>query len=151
STSGAETSKAQKITLIGTWYAHSVPIPNGGGSFSTGVAATNPGWSIRGRWFTDGAAECVLGSALARRLGIAIGQNVTLHAGAQSVQTSVVGIVSAGGQEDDAVLAPLAIAQQLSGEPGRYRRLLVSALTKPADAFSERDPRTMTADEYERW
>ena len=46
---------------------------------------------------------------------------------------------------------PWQIAQDLAGRPGQYRRLLVSALTKPADAFSERDPATMTPVEYDRW
>ena len=63
----------------------------------------------------------------------------------------VTGIVSTGTQEDDAVLAPLEIAQQLSDHSGQYRSLLVSALTKPEDSFSERDPRSMTPAEYERW
>ena len=45
----------------------------------------------------------------------------------------------------------LQIAQDLAGRPGQYRRLLVSALTKPADTFSERDPATMTPVEYDRW
>ncbi len=56
--------------------------------------------------------------ALARRAGIAAGQTLELRAGDRSVQLLVTGIVSTGGQEDDAVLAPLAIAQQLSGKPG---------------------------------
>jgi putative ABC transport system permease protein len=45
----------------------------------------------------------------------------------------------------------LQVAQSLAGRPGHYRRLLVSALTKPADAFSERDPSSMTPVEYDRW
>jgi putative ABC transport system permease protein len=35
--------------------------------------------------------------------------------------------------------------------PGRYRRLYVSALTKPEDDFARRDPKTMNPDEFERW
>ena len=64
---------------------------------------------------------------------------------------TITGIVSTGGREDNAILAPLEIAQDLAGRPGRYRSLLVSALTKPADAFSQRDPKTMTPTEYDRW
>jgi putative ABC transport system permease protein len=141
----------EKVTLIGTWYRHDVQIPDGGGTFSTGVAATNPYWGMEGRWFGDGANESVVGTALARRAGIAVGQTIVLHAGNQTAQPVVVGIVSSGGQEDEAVLAPLSLAQQLSDRPGQYRRLLVSALTKPEDAFSQRDPRQMTAVEFDRW
>ncbi len=145
---GAQDSRA---TLIGTWYRHDVPVPNNGGVFSTGVSATSPGWSVEGRWFNDGAQESVVGVALARRAGIAIGQTWQAVVGDRTAPLLVVGIVSTGGAEDESVLAPLAIAQQLSGRPGQYRRLLVSALTKPEDAFSQRDPQTMTPADFDKW
>ena len=140
-----------RTTLIGTWYRHNVAVPNGGGVFSTGVASTNPGWQIQGRWFSDDAAEAVVGTSLARRGGIRSGQTLEIRAGDSSLQLSVTGILSTGGQEDDAILAPVAIAQQLSGKSGQYRRLLVSALTKPEDAFSQRDPKSMNPAEFDRW
>jgi putative ABC transport system permease protein len=62
-----------------------------------------------------------------------------------------VGILDSGGPEDDAVLIPLAIAQQLANKPGHYRKLYVSALTKPEDAFAKRDPKTFTPKEYDTW
>jgi putative ABC transport system permease protein len=142
---------ANAATLIGTWYSHDVQIPNDGGTFRTGVATTNPWWHVQGNWFHDGAAECVIGASLARRLSIAVGQMLAVRAGGHTARLRVVGIVSAGGQEDDAVLAPLEIAQQLSDRPGQYRRLLVSALTKPEDTFSQRDPANMAPEEYDRW
>lgn len=152
----AATGGSPSVTLIGTWYRHNVPVPaigekSGATAFSTGISATDPGWRIAGRWFGDDAAECVVGAALARRLGIAAGQSLAVRAGQQVSTLTVTGIVSTGTQEDDAVLAPLSVAQQLSGHPGAYRSLLVSALTKPEDSFSERDPRSMTPVEYERW
>lgn len=140
-----------RTTLIGTWYRHDVPVPNGGGVFSTGVAATNPGWQIQGRWFSDDATEGVVGANLARRGGIETGQSLEIQAGGASQQLIVTGILSTGGQEDDAILAPLEIAQRLSGKSGQYRRLLVSALTKPEDAFSQRDPRSLNPAEFDRW
>ena len=142
---------ASRTTLIGTWYRHNVAVPSGGGIFSTGVAATNPGWQVEGRWFGDDTAEAVVGANLARRGGIRPGQSMEVRAGDASSQLTVTGILSTGGQEDDAVLVPLAIAQQLSGKPGQYRRLLVSALTKPEDTFSQRDPRSMNPAEFDRW
>ena len=39
----------------------------------------------------------------------------------------------------------------MSGHRGQYRRLFVSALTKPEDSFSQRDPARMTPVEYDRW
>jgi len=63
----------------------------------------------------------------------------------------VTGIISTGGSEDDAVVAPIAIAQQIADKPGQYRKLYVSALTKPEDSFAKRDPKTFTPAEYDRW
>lgn len=147
---GTGTGAARPVTLVGTWYRHDLPLP-GEGTFSTGVAVTDPWWKIEGRWFGDGAAECVVGRELARRSGFTVGRQIVFEAEGRTAQLTVVGIVSTGGQEDDAVLAPLRVAQALSNRPGQYRRVLVSALTKPEDAFSRRDPSTMTPTEFDRW
>jgi putative ABC transport system permease protein len=149
--SGDGNGAGQNVVLIGTWYRHDVTIPKGGGTFATGVASTNPWWHVDGRWFGENVAECIVGSALARRANIAVGQTLEVKADGNTMQLRVVGIVSTGGQEDDAILAPLAAAQQLSNRPGQYRRLLVSALTKPEDAFSRRNPSSMTPTEFENW
>ena len=151
STTGSARNGALRTTLIGTWYRHGVPVPNGGGSFSTGVANTDPGWHIDGRWFSDDSSEAVVGANLARRRGIRAGQTLDIRAGDANSQLLVTGIISTGGQEDDAIIAPLEVAQQLSGKAGQYRRLLVSALTKPEDAFSQRDPKSMNPEEFDRW
>jgi putative ABC transport system permease protein len=63
----------------------------------------------------------------------------------------VTGILSSGGPEDDAVIAPLDFVQQLAGKSGQYRKLYVSALTKPEDGFARRDPKSFTPAEYDRW
>ncbi len=148
---GTAAQAAQKVILIGTWYRHDVTVPKGGGTFTTGVSATNPWWHVDGRWFAEDAAECVVGSALARRANIAVGQTLEVRAGEHTAQLRVVGIISTGGPEDDAVLTPLSTAQQLSNRPGEYRRLLVSALTKPEDTFSRRNPASMSPVEFESW
>jgi len=136
--------------LLGTWYSHSVSIPTGG-AFTTGISATAPFWHIEGRWFSDASQEGVVGVDLAQRLHLRPGSKVKVDAGGRTHTLTIAGIVSTGGREDNAILAPLEIAQDLAGRPGGYRRLLVSALTKPADAFSQRDPTTMTPAEYDRW
>jgi putative ABC transport system permease protein len=136
--------------LIGTWYSHSVSVPDEH-PFTTGISATDPWWRVDGRWFSDAAEEGVAGAALAQRLNLRAGSKVKINAGGKSRTLTITGIVSTGGREDNSILAPLEIAQDLAGRPGVYRRLLVSALTKPADAFSERDPSTMTPVEYDRW
>ena len=141
---------AMPATLIGTWYQHAVPVPDGT-QFTTGAAATHPWWKIRGRWFGDNSSECVMGAALAARAQIQPGDNLEISAGVKNAKLMVVGIVSTGGAEDQSILAPLSRAQELAGEPGKFRQLLVSALTKPEDAFAQKDPSSMTPTEYDRW
>jgi putative ABC transport system permease protein len=159
----SENTAPARTMLIGTWNAKEVPVPDGT-TFKTGVSVTHPWWKIRGRWFRDGAKECVIGAALAQTMtGIVLGKviyvrNETAGDSAQDRSTrakgtalEVVGIVSTDDAEDKAVLAPLEIAQNIAAHPGKFRQLFVSALTKPADAFSERDPLKMTPTEYDRW
>jgi putative ABC transport system permease protein len=139
-----------ETTLVGTWFRHPVPVA-GESPFVTGLEATHPWWHAEGNWFHDGAAECVLGRTLAERLGIKPGQELALRSGPGQVTVRVTGIVSTGESEDGAVVGPLSLAQQLANRPGDYRRLLVSAFTKPEDDFARQDPGRMTGDEYERW
>ncbi|MGB6597031.1 MAG: ABC transporter permease, partial [Candidatus Acidiferrum sp.] len=53
--------------------------------------------------------------------------------------------------EDDSVIVPISVTQEIADKPGQYRTLYVSALTKPEDDFARRDPKTMKPDEVERW
>jgi len=147
---GAKGSSNGHEELIGTWYSHSVAVPDGS-AFTTGISATDPWWHIDGRWFSDDSEEAVAGVGLAQRWKLRAGSKIIVDAGGRSQALTIAGIVSTGGREDNSILAPLKIAQGLAGRPGEYRRLLVSALTKPADAFSQRDPASMTPAEYDRW
>jgi putative ABC transport system permease protein len=137
-------------TLVGTWYAHPVAVPDGT-TFTTGVKRTHPWWRIEGKWFDDGQPECVVGQALAMQLHVQPGDRLAVRAGGRTLSLQVTGLLSSGGAEDDAIVAPLEMAGSLAGHPGQFRRLLVSALTKPEDAFGRSDPRTLSPDEYERW
>jgi putative ABC transport system permease protein len=142
-------------TLIGTWYDHEVPVPDGT-TFKTGLSFTQPSWKIDGRWFADGADEAVVGGSLAASdpNDFAVGKTIQVAKTAATPVTQslmITGLVSTGGAEDDAILVPLSLAQNISGHAGEYRQLLVSALTKPADALAMRDPSSLTPAEYDRW
>jgi putative ABC transport system permease protein len=162
-----------QIPLIGTWAANRVPLPDGG-VFVTGIAKTNPWFHVEGKWFSDegrieriemppmghsylpALPECVVGEKLAARRNIRAGDKVVVSAAtagnSQNMEScDVTGILSSGGPEDEALLMPLASVQKLAAKPGQYRKLYVSALTKPEDDFARRDPKTMKADEFERW
>jgi putative ABC transport system permease protein len=145
-------------TVIGTWVNHEVKIPDGT-TYRTGIEHTNPWWQItQGRWFVEGKKECVVGSAFARKHGVrnrplAPGFHLTAYTpdGHPGPVLEIVGVADTGGPEDEAVIVPLVLAQQLDGKPGMYRRLYVSALTKPEDAFARKDPKTMTPAEFDTW
>jgi putative ABC transport system permease protein len=145
-----------KVSLVGTWAGHAISLPDGS-VYSTGIEKTNPWWHISGRWFGDSTTECVVGMRLAKRLGLFVGSKlITIEEKegtdfASSRELAVVGLLETDGPEDDAIVAPLAIAQQLAQKPSEYRKLYVSALTKPEDAFAKRDPKTFTPAEYDRW
>jgi putative ABC transport system permease protein len=145
-----------KVQLVGTWVGHSVPLADGS-TFETGIGRTNPWWHVQGRWFVESANECVVGTHLAKRLGLKVGDKLTVIEEKERTDVSdthelgVVGILETGGSEDEAAIVPLSLAQALAKKPGQYRKLYVSALTKPEDEFARRDPRTMKPDELERW
>ncbi len=144
-----------RTTMVGTWYEHEVPVPDGT-SFETGLKSTNPSWQIQGRWFRDGTNEVVIGAALAARnpAAFSVGKQIQVtQGGASNLAPTLVitGIATTGDTEDNAILVPLSFAQEYSGHPGQFRTLFISALTKPADALAERDPKSLTPTEYDRW
>jgi len=137
--------------LIGAWSNHPVTLPDGR-DFLTGLDETNPWWRVDGSWFQDGAGECIVGKAFADRNAVIIGSPLYLAtSSSDGLSLRVTGIFTGDGSDDNAVVTSLSIVQQYVGRPGQYRRLYVSALTKPEDDFARRDPATMKPDELERW
>jgi putative ABC transport system permease protein len=61
------------------------------------------------------------------------------------------GILEAGGAEDNEILAPLGAVQKFAGLEGKVRRVEVSALTKPEDAFARADVTKLSAKDFDRW
>lgn len=148
----ASNGASAKTTLIGTWSDKSVPIPDGT-TYQTGIGKTNPWWHVEGNWFTDNAHQCVVGVTFAKRHALKAGDTLQIRTPdqADALPLQIVGILTTGGPEDEAVVASIKTAQQLAARPGVYRRLYVSALTKPEDAFAKRDPKSMTPAEFDRW
>jgi putative ABC transport system permease protein len=137
--------KTENLTLLGTYFAK--PISFGKEEFKTGVRSTHPWWKVSGAWPDDFSRDVLLGERLAARLSFKDGDSV----GLSGRKLRVSGILSTGGAEDDEVVAPIAVAQEIIGKPGAVRRVYVSALTKPEDAFARRDPRSMSGAIYDRW
>ena len=147
-------SGAKDVTLIGTYF--NKPLSFGRQDFTTGVRITHPWWRVscgNGKespncgWPSDDSQNVLLGERLATRLNQKPGDKLDVD----GRQLAISGILSTGATEDDQIVAPLALAQQILGRPGAVRRVYVSALTKPQDAFATRDPKTMTPEVYDRW
>ncbi len=140
-------SDAKDVTLLGTYFNKALSF--GKDEFTTGVRITHPWWKVLcgnpGEfpgcgWPDDSSQNILVGERLASKLDKQAGN--TLDVAGRHLTIS--GILSTGGAEDDQIVAPLALAQQILGKPGAVRRVYVSAMTKPPDALSVRDPKTIT-------
>ncbi|HWY56403.1 MAG TPA: ABC transporter permease [Terriglobales bacterium] len=139
------TGAATNLTLLGTYFSKRLIF--GKEDFATGVRITHPWWKVQGAWPDDNSSDVLLGESLAARLGRKAGGEIEIS----GQPHRIVGILSTGGAEDNQIVAPLALAQQILGKPGAVRRLYVSAMTKPEDALARRDPKSMNPEMYDRW
>jgi putative ABC transport system permease protein len=143
----------EDATLIGTYF--NKPLHFGKEDFTTGVRNTHPWWKVscggdesaKCSWPADDSQNVLLGERLATKLKLKPGEAIDVA----GRQLPISGILSTGGSEDYQIVAPLALAQQIIGRPGAVRRVYVSALTKPQDAFAVQDPNTMTPEVRDRW
>jgi putative ABC transport system permease protein len=133
------------VTVLGTYFAR--PIQYGKETFVTGVRTTHPWWKVQGTWPADDSQDVLLGEHLAEKLGRKSGEEIYLGGQAHKIS----GILSTGTAEDNEVVAPLPVAQQILGKPGAVRRVYVSAMTKPEDELARRDPRNMNPEMFDRW
>ncbi len=137
--------KGERVELLGTYFAK--PVADGTDSVTEGVRTTHPWWKVAGEWPKDDSREVLAGETLARRLGLKPGDQLDVS----GRELRVSGILTAGGAEDQDVVAPLNVAQEILGRPGAVRRVFVSALTKPEDELARRDPKSMNPELYDRW
>ncbi len=135
----------QSVSLLGTYFSKKLTF--GTDDFVTGVRITHPWWKVEGAWPEDASTDVLLGQRLSQRFGLRAGNSITVNG--QNHRVS--GVLSSGGPEDDQIVAPLALAQQILGRPGVVRRVYVSALTKPEDALARRNPKSMGPEMYDRW
>ena len=164
------TINGHSAVLVGSWFDKPVQVDKGQ-VFRTGLKELHPAWKVQGGWLTEdetaGSARCLVGTRLAKRLGVQPGQTISIQVAdsshndsgqgigavqaASKLQLVVHGLLDTGGPEDDQLFAPLAAVQRAANLDGRIRRVEVSALTKPEDAFGRSDVTKMNAEEFERW
>jgi putative ABC transport system permease protein len=136
---------ATGLTLLGTYFSKHLTF--GKEDFTTGVRVTHPWWKVQGAWPDDNSQDVLLGETLAAKVGRKAGDEIEVAGQTHRVS----GVLSTGGAEDNEIVAPLVLAQQILGKPGAVRRLYVSALTKPEDALARRDPKSMNPEMFDRW
>jgi putative ABC transport system permease protein len=139
------TANGGSLTLIGTYFSKKLTF--GKEEFTTGVRITHPWWKVQGGWPDDDSQDVLLGENLAAKLDLKAGDQIQISGGSHRVS----GILSAGGSENNQIVAPLGLAQVILGKPGAVRRVYVSALTKPEDALAKRDPKSMNSEMFDRW
>ena len=160
-----------QAVVTGTWFHRDLQLPKGASmitglgqtatsslseSFATGVRHIAPWWQVEGEWPETGDTEGALaGVSLARRLGLKLGDSMTVKGVAEERLLKVKGILSAGGFEDDQLFVDLPVAQVLHGISKGASRVLVSALTLPEEKLATdirgKRPEDMTPKEYEKW
>lgn len=134
----AATIDGRPVTLLGTWFEHSVAGEDG--DWVTGLRALRPTWTLAGRWPREESDELVLGRDLAARLGLGPGRSVEIAIDGRARRLVVTGVITAGGRDDGRAWAPLETVQSLSGRTGQADRVWVSALVRPGPAGPEPDP-----------
>ena len=156
------TLEGQPVVVMGSWFEKALTVDKSE-VFVTGLEKLHPTWRITGQWPADSDARgALVGRRLAERLNLHPGQALTFVASADgnsqpspapssTVQFMVRGILETGGPEDNQVLAPLASVQRWAGLEGKVRRIEISALTKPEDAFARSDVSRLTGEEFDRW
>jgi putative ABC transport system permease protein len=150
----------QRVVVIGSWFEKTLPVDKSE-VFVTGLEKLHPTWKISGQWpADDDAGGALVGRRLAERLNLHPGQALTFAAAIKgnappaptlSAEFVVRGILETGGPEDNEVLAPLASVQRWAGLEGKVRRIEISALTKPEDAFARSDVSRLAGVEFDRW
>ncbi len=138
-------SRTKPLIAVGLWFKHTLTY--GADSFTTGAPALHPWWKLNGVWPAESGAQAVAGTKLAASLGLHVGSTINVS----NQPTQITGIVSTGDEPDNQLLVPLAFAEQLANAPGAVRRVYVSAITKPEDAFARRDPDTLPPKQRDIW
>ena len=153
---GEVTVNGRDIQVLGTFFSQPVDIPDEEG-YQTGQRTVSPFWQVSGEWPqepTGDVPQTLVGHALARNSGWKVGDTLTLSAGHRTQTVVVSGILSSGGEEDNQLVMPLNVVQQLLNLQGKVQAIRVSALTVPENELSRRARENLdalNAEEYDLW
>ena len=148
-----------EVKLKGTWFNHHLDLPTGE-SLDAGVNSLRSWWDLdEGEWINEQDADkdenvAMVGTVLAKREGISVGDVIHVEGPAEDADLTVTGVFDAGGDEDEEIFAPLDLVQKVSNTDGYISSIEVSALTTPDNELAEKaakDPGSLTIAQYELW
>ncbi|MDO5695543.1 MAG: ABC transporter permease [Eubacteriales bacterium] len=146
--------KEKSVNLVGTWFDKYLKLSTGE-EVTTGMIHMKAWWTVDGEWLkTEDADGVMVGSILAQRDNIKIGDTLNLKTKKGSRDLTVRGIFNAGSSEDESLYANLSTVQEMTGLTGKVSKIEISAITTPDNDLAKKaaqDPRSLQPDEYETW
>ena len=144
----------ENITAVGTWFAKDMLLPTGE-NYTTGIKELKSWWHIDGAWPNDNAAEAIIGTKLAAKLNLNIGDTLNcVGKNGEAKAFRITGVVTGGGAEEEEVMIPLAFAQDMANLQGKVEEIEVSAITTPENELARKaaaDPKALSQAEYDIW
>lgn len=151
---GTVSVNGQNVNLTGTWFNYHMTLPTGD-AFDTGVEEMKSWWQIDGDWPKDNTNQVLVGQKLAESLQVKTGDSLSYRrADGTQGQFVIAGIVSGGGNEDNAILASLPVVQQALNLKGKVSEIEVSAITTPENDLARKaaaNPERLSQAEREIW
>ena len=145
--------QSQSIPFVGTFFNKQIPVPDES-DYRTGNKYISSFWKVTGKWPNDEKKQVLIGQRLASKKDWKIGQKITLEGKSGKQTVLITGILTDGSNDDNAIIAPLAITQLLLNMEGKVQSIKVSALTVPENALSKKageDLASLDSSEYDRW
>ena len=158
--------KATNVPIVGTWFAKTLHMDSGESTVA-GMNGMRSWWKINGTWPKDDSEQAMVGSALAAKLGVNVGDSVTLDktiaVGADDntnggtgktgkssternrVKVKIVGIFDSGDSDNSAIYMPSIAAQTLANLPNSIDKIEVKALTTPDNDLARKASKNPSA------
>lgn len=151
--SGQGGSEGADVLAAGVWFNKDVKLSTGE-STTLGVSTMRSWWKMEGSWPSDAASEAVVGTKLAKRLGVSQGETITVTGPRGEESLTVTGIYVSGDKDDQTFYAPLTGIQRITGHEGQVDEIEVKALTTPENDLSRKaaaNPAALSTAEWETW
>ncbi|MDO5732598.1 MAG: ABC transporter permease [Eubacteriales bacterium] len=143
----------ENCRVNGTWLSKSMKLSSGEEVY-TGLKSMRNWWQLEGDWPTEDESDAIMiGSELAERTGLSVGDEVELYEHGTAEKLRVKSIFHSG-DDDDVIYAPLSVSQKLLGLEGKVEHIEVSALTTPDNDLARKaaqNPKSLTIKEWEAW